>query len=81
MLIMLSLRLTSLYHIVRAAGGIEGVCNTELQILLLQLLIGVKLLFWWRHKYLTSAGIIEFDMVDGHPHESCARFDSGVGPT
>lgn len=81
MIIMLSLRLTSLYHIVRAAGRIEGVCNTELWILLLQLLIGVKLLFWWRHKYLTSLGIIEFDMVDRHPHESCAQFDSCVGPT
>lgn len=67
MIIMLSLRLTSLYHIVRAAGGIERVRNTGLQILLLQLLIGVKLLFWWRHKYLTLLGIIEFDMVDTHP--------------
>lgn len=73
MIIMLSLRLTSLYHIVRAAGRIEGVCSTGLHFLLLQLLIGVKLLFWWRHKYLTSLGIIEFDMVDRHPHESCAH--------
>lgn len=35
MIVMLSLPLTSLYHIVRAAGTIEGVCNAELQILLL----------------------------------------------
>ena len=81
MIIMLSSRLTSLYHIVRAAGRIERGRNTGLQILLLQLLIGVKLLFWWRHKYLTSLGIIEFDMVDRHPHESWAQFDSAVGPT
>ncbi len=80
MIIMLSLRPTSLYHIAKAAGRIERVCSTGLQILLLQLLIGVKLLFWWRHKYLTLLGIIEFDMVDRHPHESFAQFDS-FGPT
>lgn len=78
MIIMLGLQLTSLYHIVRAAGRVR---NAGLQILLLQLLIGVKLLFWWRPKYLTSLGIIEFDMVDRHPHESCAQFHSAVGPT
>lgn len=64
---MLSSLLTSLYHIVRAAGGIARVCNAGLQILLLQLLIGVKLLFWPRHKYLTLLGIIVFDTYDRHP--------------
>lgn len=78
MIIMFSSRLTSMYHIVRAAGRIEGVCRTGLQIVLLQFLIGVKLLFWWRHKYLTSLGIIEFDMVDRHPHGSCTQLDSSV---
>lgn len=67
---MLSLRLTSLYHIVKAGGWIEGVCNTGLHIRLLQLLIGVKLLFQRRHKCLTLWGITEFDMVDRHPRES-----------
>lgn len=63
MIIMLSLGLTSLYHIVRAAGRFEGVGKAKLQILLLQLLIGVKLLFL----VAATLGVIEFVMVDRHP--------------
>lgn len=31
--------------------------------------------------YITDFAVIEFDTVDKHAHESCARFDSAAGPT